>query len=251
MGGLLLLLPLRPLLILRSHLGSNLIAAESLAERRVRARAVMASSADDAADRLVSVLKQRAKFLEAQVNAGIDKDAVMARQVQSIRTAISTTKGLTLDNACKVTDEITSGPWNPDQKAALAAAVDDAINIEPVSLCTSRPQQHLDHVENFLTAKDWATVLNTDLSVDPKLLTVATRRDLPPKHLPSRPCSIRMQLVTTSRGTAVRQLQGCLAGSTSMSGEGWPSWAFSAPLSPLRSRQSPSSPSRACPPCLL
>eukprot|EP00959_Pyramimonas_sp_CCMP1952_P234660 4903011-Pyramimonas_sp.AAC.1 len=128
-----------------------------------------AGSSGSAGETIISALRARASFLDAQSSAGVDVGVWRARQVKALISVILSTTGLTIDMGTDVCSEINIGPWSGAGKVELCTAVDEAIS-SPGAASGSRDQQHCDYLESYLTPSDWAVVTDTSKSEAPKLI---------------------------------------------------------------------------------
>eukprot|EP00959_Pyramimonas_sp_CCMP1952_P147267 3082095-Pyramimonas_sp.AAC.1 len=71
----------------------------------------------------------------------------MASQANAIISAISSSQGLTLDDATKVTAEVNSGPWTESQILSIATTLSNAVSDTHLVAKGPRAQQKCESLE--------------------------------------------------------------------------------------------------------
>ncbi len=99
--------------------------------------------------------------------------SLLQSQVVALLSTFATSTDITLEVATEVTREIVAGPWSDEQKIQLAAGLAEA----QVRVVRRGPRatQTCTTLENFFTDAEWAMIMNEDLSLAPKIQTVAGR----------------------------------------------------------------------------
>ena len=107
-----------------------------------------------AADRILATIEQRAAFLEAQREAGFEIEELVVSQGNAILVEIKRAGPIELSRAADLTRAVLMGPWTAALKENARVALSNA-TLSPALQSGSRKQQHMDHMEKYLTAPMW------------------------------------------------------------------------------------------------
>eukprot|EP00959_Pyramimonas_sp_CCMP1952_P436514 9140559-Pyramimonas_sp.AAC.1 len=132
------------------------------------------AAAGSVAATLIANIQSRVAFVHGQVALGISMDTLLANQCHAIIGAIGHAGHINLDDCNRIGEEVSSGPWNDQQKLAIAGALSDAASQLGVPT-GPRPQQNCNGIHNYFTDSDWTCFESTEASLRAKSTTMANR----------------------------------------------------------------------------
>ncbi len=150
----------------------------------------MASSSFASFKEVLTNIKSLPEYIAAQRNAGRDIPSILNGQLTATRAKIKLIGHLELNEATELTDEITNGPWNEEQKQDLLAVVDQ-LTLSHGSGQHRRKNQHCLHFEQYLTEEEW-DALTSDAFISAKIAQLAQRAFSLGITCPSEPTSFRI-----------------------------------------------------------
>ena len=103
-------------------------------------------------------------------------EGVQAAQVATLRALIANKRFLLVEDATKLTLEVHNGPWSPDEKVTLIAAISDAASrVAAPTTSAARKTQSCHNLKGFFTEGDWNAFADDDLSLKKKLGVMGER----------------------------------------------------------------------------
>ncbi|CAK0791190.1 unnamed protein product, partial [Prorocentrum cordatum] len=125
--------------------------------------------------RLISMLRGRIAFVNAQAHAGLDRNSLAQAQVNALNASFAAPPGVGFAAAAAVAQEISKGPWTQQQNISMATTLNSraeaASGTERAGV--GRAQQKRKALQLFFTADDWRAIANYDHSEIMKMHVVA------------------------------------------------------------------------------
>eukprot|EP00959_Pyramimonas_sp_CCMP1952_P310002 6487301-Pyramimonas_sp.AAC.1 len=125
-------------------------------------------------DSMLTAVRQRAAFINAQVAAGVPGPALLDTQTRSLANYFRSVRSMTHDAATALTQELNRGPWTATQVASLAQVLGDSI-ITPGTQSGPRGQQKNPTLQNYFTEADWVQFSDRGTSIVAKIKIMANR----------------------------------------------------------------------------
>ena len=135
-----------------------------------------------------------ASLVDAQVQAGLDRDEVLESLCSSWAGRLAALVGQDNTSLCTLTRAVSEGPWSVEQRKRLAKALTSGG--EPGGQGSKRrPSQTCTHFENYLTENEWKALRTPGTTHSSRVALLALRAWLIGLELPSEPTLFRMVAV--------------------------------------------------------
>ena len=144
----------------------------------------------------VAVLQQlraAAKLFQAQLDAGLDANAVMKIMFESWKERLLQLRDLSDEQNTELTLASNAGPWDDDIKKYFARAINIGVEHgEQVTVSKTRPQQKCEAFEHFVAEDTWIKIRDRSLHQLARCHAIAESASSIGIECPSQPTLFRM-----------------------------------------------------------